>query len=124
MYYGLVTGIERNIMCFDSEAPSGDITKRLIAVMKTVFVRNKIGSKITAIYIPEDSATVLYGVENFKMFEITEIFGASVIKTPLLNQDGPASKLWKAQNGCLGPNDTSLVMMFGEKDNECLLGSF
>lgn len=81
----LYAGLDRNIIVYDSDAGSGQFTKRVISLMKTVMARQGGGntatpnkSKLTDIYLSPESVEDIrnWGVDIVDEFTRREIFTA------------------------------------------------
>ncbi len=81
----LTAALDRNIMVFDSDAGSGQFTKRLISLSKTIMRRNGGGnsatpnrSKLTDLYLSPESVEDMrnWGVDIVDEFTRREIFTA------------------------------------------------
>ena len=122
--------VDRNIIVYDTEAKQGELTKRLIALMKTIMRRNsKSGrARMTTIYISSSVALPAECMHFRYDSNKTRILGVNIKRV-----DG-MEKMIEKLNGTLvvksshigdNPhNDTNCVLGVGSGNNVVLLGSF
>lgn len=131
MYYKISVAIEPNIMVFDSDAAPGKVTHRLLALLSSVYSRNYIGYKLDKIYIPEDEnvldlmSTIKNEDGSIELTDITKVYGATLIKTPLLNYDREGVKFFKDTcKGCLASYDIGIIIGCDKDERRIILGSY
>lgn len=127
LYQYISLAVERNIIVYDCDNDSHVVTKRLLALLKTIYSRNT-PDKMTPpskIYIPnDDSCDDLFHCFGSEIVEINKVYGVEIIRTDLLNKDGPAVKFYaETCNGYLD-RGVGIVLAVGEKDSEVLLGKY
>lgn len=90
----LASAVDRNIRVFDADAQPGQFTKRLIALLKTVMVRNgggnstsRTGFKVTDVYMsPEANEDIM----NWNVDQVDEVTRREII----ISDNGGISRLF------------------------------
>ena len=102
-------GIERNILCYDSDAKVGQFTRRLVTLMKTVAYRNSLGN-LNELLVPINISTIFY-----RLFNDLEV--------NVKYKNGLTKEFFKKENVALAIDDKNLVVGITDL-GKVILGSF
>lgn len=121
---GLITGFRDNVMVFDFEAPHGQFTKRLLALMRTIAKRR--GFYIERIYLFDNSfADVVEWIPGDYFYgdvAPVKFWGIELHFLEGLDEDGVYMQMFKAMGGSLASQDAYIAI--GTDGTNFLLGSY
>jgi hypothetical protein len=121
---GLITGLRSNMLVFDNQAPHGQFTKRLLALMRAVAKRR--GFYIERIYLYDNSfADVVEWIPGDYFYgdvAPVKFWGIELHFLEELDEDGVYMQMYKAMGGALQGEDSYLAI--GTDGTNFLLGSY
>lgn len=129
------SGHDRNIVVIDSDARCGQMTKRLVSLMKVVARRNGYNladgrnSRLVRLYLSVEALAELEVdcggnvLDPKRRIKATHCYGIRLLETMLLGEDYPLNDYYKKMSGTVFPPGDSELIIGELDDGTILLGS-